>query len=247
MYAVDTNTSESVLLTNSPRQFVLIPVSDDDIPPTVLITFPVNNAYVSGSVTVSASASDNVGVVGVQFKLNGASSGAEVTSGTYSVVLDSTKYANGLYSISATARDAAGNTKTASINVTISNTVAASFPDGSLVSHNGTIYVIEYGKKRGIVSMSVFNGLGYKLSNVTGADLSAVEPGSVLATAAQRHPRGTLIVASGSGIVYFVGKDLRYPFPSAEVFLSWGHRWKDIVPANSYDLKLPIGPLATKK
>src|SRR5207253_79685 len=39
----------------------------DTIPPTVSITAPTNGATVSNTVTVSANASDNVGVVGVQF------------------------------------------------------------------------------------------------------------------------------------------------------------------------------------
>src|SRR5262249_29816811 len=39
----------------------------DTTPPTVSMTAPANGATVSGSVTVSANASDNVGVAGVQF------------------------------------------------------------------------------------------------------------------------------------------------------------------------------------
>src|SRR2546425_8968119 len=52
----------------------------DTTPPTVSITAPAASATVAGTVTVSASATDNVGVVGVQFKLDGANVGAEVTS-----------------------------------------------------------------------------------------------------------------------------------------------------------------------
>src|SRR5437016_11200949 len=45
---------------------------NDNKPPTVSLTAPSNNATVSGSsVTVSANASDRVGVTGVQFKLDG--------------------------------------------------------------------------------------------------------------------------------------------------------------------------------
>src|SRR6266404_1307660 len=50
--------------------------SVDTTPPTVALTAPANGATVSGSsVTVSASASDNVGVAGVQFKLDGSNLG----------------------------------------------------------------------------------------------------------------------------------------------------------------------------
>ena len=44
------------------------------------LTAPANNATVSGSVNVTANASDDVGVVGVQFKLDGANLGAEDTA-----------------------------------------------------------------------------------------------------------------------------------------------------------------------
>jgi hypothetical protein len=56
-----------------------------------------------------------------------------------------------------------------------------------------------------------------------------------------RHPRGSLVVAAGT--VYFLGTDLRYPFPSTEIFLSWGNKVSDIVPANDADLQMPLGPI----
>src|SRR3989441_9209986 len=52
----------------------------DTTPPTVSLTAPAAGATVSGTLTVSASATDNVGVVGVQFKLDAANLAAEVTS-----------------------------------------------------------------------------------------------------------------------------------------------------------------------
>ena len=44
----------------------------DTTPPTVSITAPDNNATVSDIVQVTANASDNVGVAGVQFLVDGA-------------------------------------------------------------------------------------------------------------------------------------------------------------------------------
>src|SRR5258708_18493752 len=52
----------------------------DTTPPTVSITSPSSGATVSGTITVTANASDNVGVAGVQFKLDGANLGAEDTT-----------------------------------------------------------------------------------------------------------------------------------------------------------------------
>src|SRR5262249_59016238 len=57
----------------------------DTTPPAVNLTAPSNGATVSGTVTVAANASDNVGVAGVQFRLDGANLGAEDATAPYSV------------------------------------------------------------------------------------------------------------------------------------------------------------------
>src|SRR5205823_11866331 len=62
----------------------------DTTPPAVSITSPASGASVSGTVTMTANASDNVGVVGVQFLLDGANVGAEVTAAPYSAPWDTT-------------------------------------------------------------------------------------------------------------------------------------------------------------
>jgi hypothetical protein len=99
--------------------------------PAVSVTAPANGATVSGSsVTVSANASDNVGVSGVQFKLDGTTNlGAEDTLSPYSVAWNSATAINGLHTLTAVARDAAGNTTTsAEVSVTVNNTGPA-LPD----------------------------------------------------------------------------------------------------------------------
>src|SRR5262249_38901304 len=93
----------------------------DATPPTVSMTAPANATTVSGSVTVSATASDNVGVVGVQFLLDGVNLGAEDTASPYSVTWNTTSASNGSHTVSARARDAAGNSSTASVTVTVNN------------------------------------------------------------------------------------------------------------------------------
>ena len=97
----------------------------DTTPPTVAITAPTAGAKVAGTVTVSAGASDNVGVVGVQFKLDGANLGAEVTTAPYSVSWNTTTAVNSTHTLTAVARDAAGTTATsAPVSVTVSNRTA---------------------------------------------------------------------------------------------------------------------------
>src|SRR5439155_13781468 len=95
----------------------------DTTSPTVSITAPANGAPVSGTISVTANASDNVGVAGVQFKLDGANLGTEDTAVPYSRTWDTTAAANGsTHTLTAVARDAAGNTATSDpVTVTISN------------------------------------------------------------------------------------------------------------------------------
>jgi hypothetical protein len=101
---------------------VTVTVSNDTTDPTVSISAPAGGATVSGTVTVSGSASDNVGVVGVQFKLDGANLGTEDTTSPYSVSWNTTTAANGSHTLTAVARDAAGNTRTSTaVTVTVSN------------------------------------------------------------------------------------------------------------------------------
>src|SRR5439155_7944541 len=57
----------------------------DTVPPTVSITAPAGGTTLFGAATVSSAASDNVGVAGVQFKLDGANLGAEDSASPYSV------------------------------------------------------------------------------------------------------------------------------------------------------------------
>jgi hypothetical protein len=94
----------------------------DTTPPAVSVTSPSNGATIQGTVPVSTSASDNVGVAGVQFRIDGANFGAEDTSAPYSVSWNTTGAANGSHTIAAVARDAAGNrTTSATVTVTVSN------------------------------------------------------------------------------------------------------------------------------
>jgi hypothetical protein len=109
-----------------------------------------------------------------------------------------------------------------------------------LVIDEQTIYAIENEEARPIASMDVFAGYGYRMSNVITADVDKDEVGEPLLDPTQRHVRGTLV--NDSGTIYFLGKDVRYPFTSEAIFRSWGSDFSQVVPANSSDLKMPVGP-----
>jgi hypothetical protein len=72
---------------------------------------------------LQATASDDVSVVGVQFLRDGQPLGAEVTGPSYQMVWNTTAMANTNYTLSAEARDAAGNVGVApGVVVTVNNT-----------------------------------------------------------------------------------------------------------------------------
>lgn len=101
------------------------PVPPDEEAPAVTVTGPAAGTHVFGTIALTVSASDNVRVLGVQYKLNGTKLGAEVTVPPFSLAWDTAGAADGAYRIKAVARDAAGNTGTSPrVAVTVSNTRA---------------------------------------------------------------------------------------------------------------------------
>jgi probable HAF family extracellular repeat protein len=89
-------------------------VTVDNVPLSVSITAPASGATVSGTITVSATATGDVRVVGVQFKLDGANLGSKVTTAPYAVSWNTASAPNALHTLTAVARDVAGNTSTSS-------------------------------------------------------------------------------------------------------------------------------------
>jgi hypothetical protein len=102
----------------------------DTTAPTVAITTPANNATVSGTITVSATASDPDSPVSfVQFLLDGANIGAQLTSAPYSISLNTTTLSDGTHTLTATAQDPAGNQGTSpAVTFTVSNFTGGTGP-----------------------------------------------------------------------------------------------------------------------
>ncbi|MBN1204330.1 MAG: hypothetical protein JXB05_05345 [Myxococcaceae bacterium] len=94
----------------------------DTTPPTSSITAPAAGSTLAGTVSVSASASDNVGVTRVEFYAGGTHIGTDTTA-PYSISWNTAEVANGTYSLTSRAHDAAGNVGTsAAVSVSVSNT-----------------------------------------------------------------------------------------------------------------------------
>jgi glucose/arabinose dehydrogenase len=137
----------------------------DTTPPTVEITSPAGGTMLNGTVVVSATAADDIGVAGVQFKLDGAVLGIEDTASPYSVSWDTTTALSGSHTLTAVARDASNNlTTSAPVAVTVSNlaprfvndtlitglsepTAIAFTPDGRMLvtERDGTVWIAQPG------------------------------------------------------------------------------------------------------
>ena len=102
------------------------PTGLDNEPPMTSLISPVDRTTgLTGALTLSATATDNVGVVGVQFQMDGESLGPEDASAPYGVTLPATSaYTTGVHVLRARARDAAGNISPwAEATVTFGNSV----------------------------------------------------------------------------------------------------------------------------
>jgi Bacterial Ig domain len=127
-----------------------VTLSDIDISaPTVSVTAPINGATVTGINQLSSTASDNVGVVKVEFLIDGNVVGTDTIS-PYTYSWNTTTTTNGSHSITARAYDAAGNVATSSaVSVTVSNVPDTTAPvvtisspvDASKIPTNGRVKI----------------------------------------------------------------------------------------------------------
>ncbi len=134
---VGTSTAVSVTVNNT---------GGDVTPPTVSITAPLNGATVVGTVSVNATASDNVGVTKVEFYLDGALKSTDTTS-PYSWSWDTTTTTNASHTLTAKAYDAALNVGTsAAVTVTVNNPTGTDISGWTVTQANATVvYTIPAG------------------------------------------------------------------------------------------------------
>lgn len=177
----------------------------DTTPPAVTIASPTSGSTVSGTITVSADASDDVGVVGIQFQLDGADLGAEDRTPPYSVAWDTTTAADGSHGLAAVARDAAGNQgASATVTVTVANSappppatgdIFVSLRSGQVQWRNpdGTLKQVLTSVSDGAANGMAFDGAGnLYVTHWSGT----TTPGN---TVARFDPDGNLLGTFGSG------------------------------------------------
>ncbi len=106
--------------------FKLEATPPDTTAPVTSFTSPSSGSTVSGaSIVISVTASDDMAVSGVQFKVDGINTGSEDIVAPYSVTWDSTAVADGTHTAMAVARDPSGNYSTSTISFTVANTPPA--------------------------------------------------------------------------------------------------------------------------
>lgn len=104
----------------------------DTTPPSVSLTAPTSGSTLTGTATLSATASDASGISKVEFLVDGTLVGT-ATASPYSYAWNSAGVANGSHGITAKAYDAFGNTATTSaVTVTVSNTSTVAAYDTTL-------------------------------------------------------------------------------------------------------------------
>lgn len=161
----------------------------DTTAPTTSLTAPAAGT-VSGTVTVSANASDNVGVTNVEFYRSGTLIGSD-SSSPYSISWDTTGTTNGNYTLTSKAYDAAGNNaSSAGVAVTVNNVA----PPGGIV--NGTF---ETGSLSGWTSAGTTGVLTGTVHGGTYADRN----GTTTATNGDSNIVQTFTVPAGGGTVSF--------------------------------------------
>jgi Bacterial Ig domain len=149
------------ILWSAPVWVEQVAAATDTTAPTV----SASSSGTSGSISFTATASDNVGVTRVEFYVDNVLKGTD-TSSPYTLAFDSTTVANGTHNFTAKAYDAAGNIGTSSaVSFTVNNaTASTTFNE---VESNGTIATAN------VVGRSITSIVG-TMGNTTDKDYFAI-------------------------------------------------------------------------
>ncbi len=141
------------------------PQGPDTTPPATSITAPLNGANVSGTTTVTASATDDRGVARVEFYLDAALQ-TTVNATPYQWSWNTTTATNGSHALSTKAYDAAGNSaSSATVSVTVANdTTPPTAPANLTASASRRKIALTWGASTDNVAVT-----GYQISRATSA------------------------------------------------------------------------------
>ncbi len=160
---------------------------DDTVPPTVSLTAPTSGALLQGTVTLSAAASDDQGVVKVEFYYDSVLI-STVSNAPYTYQWNSAYCPSGAHTITAKAYDLANSASSAPVSVTTSNpnlppvahagkdiTIlpddTAKFNGSASYDPNGTVVSWQWSNGlSGVSPEKVYNSLGTNVVTLTVTD-----------------------------------------------------------------------------
>jgi uncharacterized cupredoxin-like copper-binding protein len=116
---------------------------------------------------------------------------------------------------------------------------ASTYANGQLIAEGQTVYIVYKNTKTAFSSSAAFLGLGFKFGNALQVGNSGLtDSGYTVTTSRAQHPWGSWIKSGTT--VYFVHESGLIPVPDWNTFLNNGGQSSFIVPANSYDFRLPM-------
>jgi hypothetical protein len=175
----------------------------DTTAPTVAILSPAAGQVVSGTMTLSAGASDNIGVAAVRFQLDGANIGSDLTSAPYSLTIDTKTVVNGSHTVTAVARDAAGNSKTSSPVVFSVNNVAPPAPVAAVLSNGAPSGSLPSSTVQTSLSLTTDQSATCRYSRTAGVSYSAMT-GAFSSTGGASHSTLITGLTAGTSYSYYV-------------------------------------------
>ena len=123
IYTTSFTATDNTGATGSATRQITVTSVADTTPPTVT----ASESGTSGTITLSATASDNVGVTKVEFYVDGVLKGTD-TALPYTLALDSTTLTNASHALTAKAYDAANNIGTSTaVSFTINNSASTTY------------------------------------------------------------------------------------------------------------------------
>lgn len=209
--------------------------------PAVSITNPTANSTVSGTVSVSASATPlgSTTVSSVQFAVDGINVGSPVNSGpSYAIKWDTTAAANGAHTLRATATDSAGNAGSAALTVTVSNATVSGISGVSATSITASTASISWTTKTASSSQVAY-GPTVAYGNTTTLDPSLVTSHSVvlsgLSAATTYHFQ---VLSTDSTALLSTSADTTFTTAAASVSgtLAPGTGWQDLANTHLQDV-----------
>ena len=112
------STSVSVIADNTPA---VSPPASDTTAPSIVASSPGAGATVAGTITVTGTASDNVGLAQVKVAVDSGAFQAASGAANWTFSLDTAAFGDGSHTITARATDTSGLTSSASVGVTFAN------------------------------------------------------------------------------------------------------------------------------